>query len=93
MSNGTTTITVTDSTEQDAEYQVTPAPPTEDEDFPPGPPDWIPIGAGQSQQRQENLPVRVTFRVDSQQPNGVIAAGKTTATLLKAGNAFYVNVT
>jgi hypothetical protein len=92
MSNGTTTITIADSTEQDAEYQVTPAPPTEEEDFPPGPPDWTPIQAETSQQRTVTLPVRVTFRVDGQQPSGVITPGKTTATLVEVGSAFRVNV-
>jgi hypothetical protein len=89
MSNGTTTITVGDSTEQDAEYQVTPGPP-----FPEVEPPWNPIAAGQTVQLSVTLPVVVKFKISgvSQIPTGTITPGNTTATLAMVGNAYVVQI-
>jgi hypothetical protein len=84
-------ITFTNSTEQDAEYQVTPGPP-----FPDDPPPWVPIAARTSQTVSGiTLPVLVQFRIPGvpYYPAGGITAATPapdTAELAKWGQAFVV---
>ena len=55
-----TTITVDNQTEQDAEYQVTPGPPTLPGDLVEG--GWLPILPGQFFEVESELPAAVFFR-------------------------------